>query len=256
MEISQGALALLYWYALLLGVGLGALYDVLRITRIFLGMHYSRRAVSRIRRVRLPLIGQPKRRRMRRSLGVVVFFEDLFFSLSAGISVILLFYLVNQGRVRPPVILAVGAGFLLYRVTLGRLVMTASELIAFVIGTAVRYLIFFVLYPFRVLIKWCKIQSMRLCACAVMAYRKRRRRRFTRLEYQRVASDACGLIPTRLPTQEHIKRGKGIVKGNKKAVQSHPAGANSSRGTDRGVDRRIRKQRHEIQRASGSDRGA
>ena len=57
MNLSQLAIALLYLYACLLGAGLGLLYDACRITRIFLGEHYSQRAVARLHALQLPLIG-------------------------------------------------------------------------------------------------------------------------------------------------------------------------------------------------------
>ena len=84
MEISQRALALLYWYALLLGVGLGAFYDALRITRVFLGVHYNAGAAKRLGAVSLPILGTRGRRRESRFLGVVIFLEDLMFA--AGLS--------------------------------------------------------------------------------------------------------------------------------------------------------------------------
>ena len=150
MDISQAALARLYLYALLLGIGLGILYDLLRITRVFLGAHYSRRAARRLQELHLPLLRPRLKRRESRALGIVVFLEDLLFCLFAAVAMILLFYEANRGKIRFPALICVGAGFLLYRSTLGRLVMLSSEVIVFALDTAFRYVCFscFFLFAF------------------------------------------------------------------------------------------------------------
>ena len=119
----------------------------IRITRVFLGVHYSRRMAKRLRTLSLPFLPPRKRRGESRALGVVVFIEDFLFCACAGIALVLLFYGANNGKFRFSALLCTGAGFLLYRVTLGRLVMLFSVGIAFLIATTVRYLIFFFLYP-------------------------------------------------------------------------------------------------------------
>ena len=115
MPLSQVAVALLYLYACLLGMALGLLYDGCRITRIFLGEHYSRRAVERLHALRLPLIGGYRRHRARRSLCVVVFAEDFLFCLIAGVAFILLCYEAFDGRLRPMALVCMAGGFALYR---------------------------------------------------------------------------------------------------------------------------------------------
>ena len=71
MDISQAALARLYLFALLLGIGLGVVYDLLRITRVFLGAHYSRRAAKRLQEISLPLLRARKKKTESRALGFV-----------------------------------------------------------------------------------------------------------------------------------------------------------------------------------------
>ena len=154
MTVSQSALAWLYLYAAILGIALGAFYDFFRITRVFLGMHYSRRAANRLRALHLPFLTSRRKTGESRALGIVIFFEDLIFCMVAGIALVILFYEVNSGRFRAPALLCAGAGFLFYRGTIGRAVMLFSEVIAFVIETGVRYLVFFTFYPIRVSAKW------------------------------------------------------------------------------------------------------
>ncbi|MBR3894759.1 MAG: spore cortex biosynthesis protein YabQ [Clostridia bacterium] len=229
MEISQTGLAWLYVYALLLGFGLGGAYDLLRITRVFLGVHYSRRAAKRLQAIRLPFLKPYQKKKESPALGVVVFIEDFFFCIFAGISIILLFYIQNHGKIRFPAFLCIGAGFFFYRATLGRLVMLFSEVIAFLMETVVGYTVFFVLYPIRAMAKWVRKRIRRVMTASVRVHRKHRRRHFTAEEYARGKRNACGLIPGDIPKQKKLKRGKQVVSEKEKTVQSHVADARASR---------------------------
>ena len=237
MGISQSALSMLYLYALLLGVGLGAVYDLLRISRVFLGVHYSRRAAKRLQQIKLPLLKPRRRRGESRMLGAVVFFEDLLFCLFAGIALILLFYAANNGKIRFPAFLCAAAGFLLYRVTIGRLVMLFSEVIAFVLECAVRYLVYFVSFPFVKLAGFVCRRAAIAAAYGVRAHQKALRRRFTEREIARMQRDACGLLPAEAAGQGRLKRGKRLGKGKKEAVQPNAFHARASGTADRGVHR-------------------
>lgn len=239
MDISQSELAWLYLYALLLGGGLGALYDALRMTRIFLGVHYSRYTAKRLRALRLPLLKPQKKRAESRALGIVIFFEDFLFCTVAGFSLILLFYEANNGKLRFPVLLCAGVGFLLYRGTLGRLVMLLSEAAVFLIETAFRYILFVILFPFRIAGKWLQIYIRRAIGCLARAHSKKMRRKYTATQSTRSVYDACGLVPGGVPQDKNVKRGKKIAQGKKKTVQPHTADARSSRRYGGGVHRRV-----------------
>ncbi|MBR2927307.1 MAG: spore cortex biosynthesis protein YabQ [Clostridia bacterium] len=249
MNTSQSALALLFLYAFLLGAGLGAFYDVLRITRVFFGVQYSPRLAQRLQRIRLPLLPKRSLRRERRFLGVVVFFQDLAYCIFAGICLVLLFYGANHGKIRPSVLLCVGVGFLLYRATLGRLVMLFSQGIAFAIETAVRYAVFFLLYPVRQLWKVTKQEAKRLWCMLVLRSQKRRRARFTAIQFENVLENGCGMLSEKLSKEQIQKIRREYGKG-KKTVQHESARAYSVGHSDRGFPRHFRKQHHAIQRAS------
>ena len=247
MTVSQSALAWLYLYAAILGIALGAFYDLFRITRVFLGMHYSRRAANRLRAHHLPFLTPRRRTGESRALGIVIFFEDLIFCMVAGIALVILFYEVNSGRFRAPALLCALAGFLLYRGTLGRAVMLFSEVIAFVIETGVRYLIFFTLYPIRLSAKWIGTLVGSVYRKGVTHHRRRLRRRFTAKQSSRAMRDACGLLPVvvRLAKREEaemkrIKKGKLIQHGKQEeTIHAIPPDAHSSRRADRRIHRNI-----------------
>ena len=118
--------------------------------------------------------------------------------------------------------------------------MLFSEVIAFAIETVVRYVLFFLLYPVRVIAGWSKRKIRGAVARSARAHQKNLRRRFTEVERTRGMKNACGLIPQDLPKQRTVKRGKRIVKGTKKAIQSDALDACASRRTGRGIHRDIR----------------
>ena len=229
MDISQAALAWLYLYALLLGIGLGLVYDLLRITRVFLGAHYSRRAARRLQEISLPLLRARKKKTESRALGLVIFLEDLLFCLFAAVAIILLFYEANRGKIRFPALLCVGVGFLLYRSTLGRLVMLFSEVIAFAIETAGRYLCFFAFLPIRLLRRWIGKQFKQAHARVLLVSQSRSRQRYTVQLLARADRDACGLIPEELSKDRKRKRGRVLETGKKNTIQSHASDSNTSR---------------------------
>ncbi len=90
METYVSDQAIAFLWAVVLGVALGAVYDIFRIGRIF------------------------KKRGW-----LLVFFEDLLFSLAAALSTAFCFTLTNFGQVRLFLLVGEGLGFLLYFNTLG-----------------------------------------------------------------------------------------------------------------------------------------
>ena len=239
MGLSQSTLAWLCFYAWLLGIGLGILYDVLRITRIFLGVHYRPRLAKRLRSKALPLIRLPAHRRESRALGFVVFLEDLFFCLFAGVAMILLFYEINNGKIRYPAFLCAGCGFLLYRATLCRFILPMLETIAFVLECSVRYLWFFASYPVRVAVRVCAGVAKKCIAHSRAAGQKRDRRRYTERERERGIRNACGLIPEETEQKRKMRRGQRIVK-QQKTNQSDAVDARAAGGAGAHLDRHFR----------------
>lgn len=247
MGISQLVLGRLFLYATLLGGVLGGVYDLLRLTRMFLGIHYSRRTSRRLRQIRLPLLPVKKERGENRALGIVLFLEDLLFGLGSGIALILLFYELDNGKLRFPAILCCGAGFLIYRFTLGRPIMLAFEFVAYFLETAVRYAVFFVSCPFVWAARRIKRCIGRLCRGARERYERSRRVRYTACQQKRITSDGCGMLSQiGDPEKNGIKKGKRYVREKKETVQSEPTHSRLS-GSDRGrIHRGVRKQPDEV----------
>ena len=237
MEISQQALLLLHVYALLLGGILGLLYDGFRITRIFFGAHYSRDVAKRMQSIKLPLLKAGKSKKESRLIGLVVFFEDLLFCLLSAVAVIFLFYELNNGKFRFVALCCIGAGFLLYRVTLGRLVMLCSEGVAFVLEVALRYLLLFFCFPFRLLYGAIRKGVLLM----IMKARKRRQRaeriRYTEFILSQLSKNACGMLEERSKEETVYKKGKRYGRGKEKTIQSEPVDKGSVSRHSAGIHR-------------------
>lgn len=249
MGISQSALARLYLLALLLGAFLGVVYDLLRMTRIFLGAHCHRGVARKLSALSLPWLPKSAAKGERKMLGTVTFFEDFFFAVFAGVSLILLLYEANNGKFRVLAVLCVLLGGFLYRMTLGRAVLPLLEGMAFFLGTFVRYLLFVLLQPFRFAWRVTVRVTKGLLLRFLYAERKRRRRQFTKREFKYLHARMGGLLPRE---ELKIKEREGQRRGAEKqeAIQSQPRDACISGGHDRPVNRNLRYQRDALQRVA------
>lgn len=130
MELSQSDIALLHFSAWVLGAVLGFFFDLLRLPRKLLLGDQSRGRQP----TATPL-------RKRRAVGFAVFLEDFLFCQVAAVSMILLFYERNNGKVRPFSFLVALAGYILYRMTLGKLVNRLLEALLAAIRKVIRVIL-------------------------------------------------------------------------------------------------------------------
>lgn len=143
MELSQKLLCFLFLISFGCGLGLGAVYDVLRIFRIMLGMPRGTLATR---------AGQKGRSKISHCLlWSLLFVQDLLFAILCGIFLILILYFINDGQIRLLAPLGLGCGFFVYYVTIGRLVMRVSEVIIAWIHRAMRLILTCLLFPARLL---------------------------------------------------------------------------------------------------------
>ncbi len=152
MEIYPHLLWQLLFSSFLGGVLLGALYDGIRLSRVLFGVcHYV--DISPRFQVRSPFPVKCRAVRKRGTFWQDAFFalQDLGFCLSAGILVTILLFYGNDGGFRGFVIPGIAAGFLLYYVTLGALLIRCSEYLIYALKTAVLYAVFYITRPFLLL---------------------------------------------------------------------------------------------------------
>jgi hypothetical protein len=233
MNLSQSAIFWLYACSALLGIALGLFYDGLRITRIFLGESYSINGEFYERE--LPLIGRVRKKGKRRVLRSVIFLEDFFFCILAGIFQILLFYQLYNGNVRLPAILFLIGGFFAYRLTLGKPILWCSERIAFFVECAVRYTFFIVFLPVKLLLSL----FGKVCRRVILEAERKRRIHYTkRLLAISLSEELRG---GRIKERRKIR-----VRTKKKAIQPESSGAGVSDDSDRRVSRRVHRRRDAV----------
>lgn len=154
MEISFASQFLVALISVVLGLFLGALYDVIRIIRALFGISYVNKFTGKLKGIRLPFIKNPltkEKRGARAFENIVIFITDILYFLIVTLIMMVYIYHINSGTVRWYIFLGAILGLLLYYVTLGRLVISISEYIVFFLKVAFSYLIFFISRPFVLL---------------------------------------------------------------------------------------------------------
>ncbi|MGM9646338.1 MAG: spore cortex biosynthesis protein YabQ [Eubacteriales bacterium] len=166
MEVSLIQQLTVTVYSVFAGAVFGLLYDVLRISRIFLGINYVNKFTEKIKDIKLPLIENPMRKSAKKR-------DDKFKAVAVGIGDILYFllitpmavvftYQVNDGNIRWYLLFGMVAGFALYYFTVGKIIISVSEYIVFFIKTVFYYLSYFILRPIKkgALFLLCKIKKL------------------------------------------------------------------------------------------------
>lgn len=140
-------------YALLCGLWCGALYDLFRLTRVFLGItEYSQTGLKLYGRT-FPLIGMIRRpqsgRIVRAAQFWTVFVGDVLYALTVGCIFSVFLYVAASGCFRWFYLFSLGIGFFVYYFTIGKLIMTLSDMLVCIIRICLRYVLFFVMVPLR-----------------------------------------------------------------------------------------------------------
>lgn len=238
MNVSQSQLAMLYVSAALLGVGLGFFYDLFRILRILVGEHFSTVA-CRFQEAKLPLLRErAKTSNPLKLQKIVIFTGDFLFCILSAVAMILLFYQINNGKIRFWAFPMVGVGFCLYRASLGRLVMLCAETAAFLLESAVRYLVFFTLFPFKWILGRLMAVARKCRNNMIEKRRKKRRDGYTKaFEAHLDVRVKKGLLG--IEDEKGVRR-DARNREQEKAVQSEPVGEDLSGSHRGGVHRRVR----------------
>ena len=188
MEISPYMLMLLTVYSFLFGMSAGAFNDINRIIRGFLGVRYSKKSFDKLYTIELPFVGALSRsdeetKTKKKLLGVLIFLQDILWSVYIGYGTVILNYYLNRGQFRLYTIVAVLAGIAAYYFTVGRLVILLSEAIIFFIKASLKILLWLISRPFVVIggriikgvKKLCKKISSAIAKKKNIRYNKKRR---------------------------------------------------------------------------------
>lgn len=105
----------LFFYSLILGASLGALFDLFRITRVFLSYRGEGRQIRALSDT---------------VLCVVAFIEDISFAVLSAAVLVLFCFKANNGSARSYIFLGTLFGFVLYLISLGRITAALSNKLA------------------------------------------------------------------------------------------------------------------------------
>ncbi len=177
MELSQWQMARAAFYAVLVGVFLGAVYDIFRVHHLAMEPEHGGSS-----------LGEGLR-------AVIIFIEDILYALFSAVVVCILLYHTNYGRIRYFMLLGALAGFLLWRATAGRLIMLAAAsiiaalraLFSFIFRRILRPLLNFLL----VIIKFTKFTLAYIPKRIYNSYNKKKKRRFTQKMTAKMIEEAA-----------------------------------------------------------------
>lgn len=111
--------------AIILGAGIGVFYDFFRILRIAVKTH-----------------------------SVIIFLEDLIFFICAAIATFFFIFQTNTGQIRWFIFFGLIVGFVLYYLTIGKLVIKVSEFIINFIKSVFKILFKIFIKPFIIIFRW------------------------------------------------------------------------------------------------------
>ena len=153
MEVSMHALLANCLRAFVLGLLLGALYDVIRLSRIIFGV-----SVYSDKNREFSLYARGVKNIFARKRGniftcIYLALTDFVFFLLSAVIFILFLYIFNYGIFRWFFLIFSILGFLFYYKTAGRLFVSASTVVSSYLMLVLNLILFAAVYPFRTLVK-------------------------------------------------------------------------------------------------------
>ena len=132
MVVEQKKLALIFLYSLLLGVFFGAVYGLFKFRRLYFSLNYR---------------GIKDRKGKNVFEIIIVFFEDVFYSFVCAVSTCIFIYYMNAGRFRGIVLIGCAIGFIVYKNTIGNLVLKLSGYILQFVFLVLKKLFLYTVLP-------------------------------------------------------------------------------------------------------------
>ena len=156
MEVSIDVILKMTLYAFFLGLTIGVLYDLIRISRMMIGISYSREErgpIARLYSIEYPVIGRLTRTK---SDGNSLFsylyvgVGDVLFCLLSGSLFCVFLYLFNDGIFRWQAFVFCALGFFAYYNTLGKIVIYFAEFFVIFLRILTKFLAFAIAFPFKI----------------------------------------------------------------------------------------------------------
>lgn len=219
--VSPVQLAWLLFWSFVCGMFLGVFYDVLRISRVFMGIRYAGKGAQALYERELPVLKKyvsPPTSRAGIFLQTAIFLQDILFGVVCGITLILVLFFCVDGQFRAMAPLGMLLGFIVYYKTLGSLVLRFSQMVAFFLRAFFMYLCALLLLPFRLLLWLWRKTFGRLAGCLFGIVRRAVGKRTDRKIWDSLAgAAACGWLESEIKKKRRIKeRGKRDERGQDK----------------------------------------
>lgn len=128
MEIIQSHYPSMLLCSLLVGIALSAVWDIFRIIHIALYPVSCNKSFLAI-------------------YHAVIFIGDITFALISALTCTVFTYYINDGRIRLITLLSIAVGFIIYRLTIGRVILFLSDRIISFIYKVVHFVLMHTLYP-------------------------------------------------------------------------------------------------------------
>ena len=170
-----------------LGAVLVAVYDVFRVLRLSRkgGGNLSRGIYDKLKPKKgIMTVRTPKFLKL--TDGTLTFIEDIFFWIIVFLAEEIYIYYINAGEPRADFFLLSVLGFVLYRVSLGRLVIFLSGQIIFFVRCLLSRLVYVIIYPVRMLWKFISKIVSKAWGASRKAALGAERRAYTRREKKRL----------------------------------------------------------------------
>lgn len=161
MEVSQLSLARMLFACLLSGIALAIIYDLVRLTHLFLDCNVPS-CVKKIKeKAAVPQALHPlafrhseRSERVNRIFAaVIIALEDILFAILASVVLILTVYLTADGQFRLITLLVQVAGFFIYIQTAGRLTLPVYGTAVMIVRAGILWLLALVSYlPIRLML--------------------------------------------------------------------------------------------------------
>ena len=228
MGAAQTDVAVLLAVSFALGLILSAVYDLTAFLPAIGGKVFSPALRERLDAHVLPLLGRTLARKKTRlgrfAVSVTLFFHDLIFLILSGAVIAVAVYRFGDGQWRLGILTAVFCGSQVYRLTLRRAVLPASELLSYAVRCAFAYTVYFAVTP----VKWLygKISA------AISKARLARTIRVYRKEVDKNVRKALlsGFLDVNISRSEEVRYGRRNKK--KKARDDMDGDSSLRRGSD------------------------
>ena len=139
-------------FSVFIGIAIGVIYDIFKIFRILSGLDFSNKFQEKIEALALPVIKKikiKKEKKLSIKDKILYFWWDLLFFIAITPIMLIFIYATSSGVVRWYIIGGAFLGYIIYYLTVSRLISVMCEYIAFIIKIIFAYAIHFLKLPFK-----------------------------------------------------------------------------------------------------------